>query len=339
MFVTGNYVAALHYDKAIEDLNANCFSSAIAEFNECLIYNPGYKLAYWYRALCKLALGDYIGGFKDYEIRWDICDWRWGILGDDIFKIRALPAWQGEPLTGKRVLFFYEEGYGDAIQMLRYIPVLEQLGARVTALMPPPLQRLVRYRFFVPVIGEVPDDLSQFDYRCPCFGAMVPLKQDIDTIPRLAYLKPKRGFKYLGHRALGICWSGRSRNELKLKEFLSLLDCDAFNVYSLQPGDTPAPVIPLHADDFADTVRAIVHMDHIVTVDTSLAHLAGAMGHPSTHVLLPWNTDWRWYNAQVWYPGIKTYRQERKDDWSVPFARIRACLTPMTPQSSIPVMA
>lgn len=314
-----SYLAAVHFDQGAAAMNANDFVRAVAAFDECLAFKPSDLLARWHVALSLLSLGDYVRGFSEYECRWDLCDWTWGLLGEDIYRIEALPPWRGEPLDGKRVLVQHEQGYGDAIMALRYLPVLQARGAEVTALMPPPLQRLVSEQFNVAVTGHAPRDLDQFDYRCPLFGVMQPLAQTPSTIPDQPYITPQRWRRQGGK--IGIAWSGRSRRELTLDDFLALFTAPGAR-YSLQLGPVHSGVIALHADDFADTVEVIAQMDHIVTIDTVAAHLAGAMGHPSVHVVLPWNRDWRWYQARAWYPTINVYPQPRINDWAEPFARI-----------------
>ena len=107
---------------------------------------------------------------------------------------------------------------------------------------------------------------------------------------------------------------------------MSKLKHEGFEVHSLQLGPTTDGVYPLSSRDFADTVELIEAMDHIVTIDSAPAHLAGAMGHPSVHLLLPFFSDWRWWHTQVWYPTIKTYKQVSVGDWDLPFTKLNEAL-------------
>jgi ADP-heptose:LPS heptosyltransferase len=94
----------------------------------------------------------------------------------------------------------------------------------------------------------------------------------------------------------------------------------------LQPGEASPFVRSLPSGDFLTTARLMATMDHIITVDTAAAHLAGAIGHPSVHVLVPYNSDWRWWRGPAWYPTLSFYRQREPGDWVVPFAMLREML-------------
>src|SRR5262245_15549009 len=124
--------------RGVHCMQHNAFREAIAHLNEALEHNPADPVAHWNKATSLLSLGDYSEGFKECEWRWQMYDWRWGLLGDDIDLVRQLPKWNGESLADKHLLFYWEMGYGDAIQQLRYVPILKQLARKVTVLMAPP---------------------------------------------------------------------------------------------------------------------------------------------------------------------------------------------------------
>jgi len=325
--VSDSYIAAFYLDTGVNLLNNRKFKEASLNFLECLKYRPDYPLAHWYNALSLLHLGDYAQAFIEYEYRWQVYDWRWGILSEDIYRIETLRPWRGEKLRDKKLLVLHEQGHGDAIMMLRYLPVLQQLGAQITAVMPFPLQRLVHEQYGIEVCGKTPDDLSVFDFRCPLFGVMLPLRQTPGNIPNAPYIKANSNPNNNNGKAkIGIAWSGVSRKELTLETFLDLLGPVDADLYSLQLEGADKGVIPLVAKDFADTVEVIAQMNHIISIDTAPAHLAGAMGHPSTYVIVPWNNDWRWSRAPSWYPTVKICRQEVMDDWKIPFFNLKKFL-------------
>lgn len=271
-----------------------------------------------------MSLGDYIEGFKELEWRWLVWPWwDYGEVGRYLPRIRdELPEWKGESLTGKRLLFYSDMGYGDCIQQLRYVPVLKGLGAEVTVLVEPPLQRLAQTLTYA--MTELPPNISFFDYRCSLFGVMSALAQKVEDIPRSPYLPSD--WRASGGNKLGVAWSGRTQKEFTLTELLSRLNVSGLELQSLQPGHVSSFVHPLPPGDFFDTARVIEQVDHVVTVDTAVAHLAGAMGHPSAHVLIPYSSDWRWHFGNAWYPTLKLYRQTKPEDWAEPFTMLSANL-------------
>ena len=314
-------VAALYLDRGIAHFRQNRFAHAIADFDVVLQLKPDDVYAHYNRATARLSLGDYGRGFQDYEATWRLFHWRgFGPVGDDIDRLNVLPSWRGEHHV--RLLVYHEMGFGDAIMAMRYLPELRR-RAKVTLVIDYPLARLAR-GFDVEVVDRVPSDLREYDYRLPFFGAMSALQQTAETIPAEPYIAAK--WRRSGNR-IGIAWSGRTQTMFSLEHFLSLLHCDGFQFCSLQPGRTIDGVEPLVPGcDFADVADRIAQMDHIVCVDTAAIHLAGAMGHPSAHLVLPYLMDWRWWHTERWYPALKTYRQESADNWSAPFKRLNDAL-------------
>jgi hypothetical protein len=180
-----------------------------------------------------------------------------------------------------------------------------------------PLARLVAENFEAEVVTKVPDDLSGFDYRLPLFGIMGALQIEIPPAPYIGGAPngvptdKKASAINIGQTVrapnganIGIAWSGRTQTMFTANHFLSLES----------------------GSDFADVADRIALMHHIVSVDTAAIHLAGAMGHPSAHLLLPFMSDWRWHHVERWYPTLKTYRQDNRIDWTAPFARINEAL-------------
>jgi hypothetical protein len=307
--------------RGIEHSRNNRFLEAIADYDAVLASEPDNNYARWNRATALLSLGAYAEGFAQHEVAWRLFHWRgFGPVREDINRLRAaLPLWQGE--TGP-LLLYHELGFGDAIMALRFLPELLRRCAAITLVIDPALVRLAQ-RFEIEVVPRVPDDLTAFDARLPLFSVMTALDQTLDTIPNAPYLTVPWRF---GGGRIGLAWSGRTQTEFSLEQFCGGLEHQGFSLHSLQPGATNDQVQALPDGDFADLQQRIAEMDHVVTVDTACAHLAGAMGHPSAHLLLPHLMDWRWWHAKNWYPTLQTYRQTTAQNWSAPFARLNETL-------------
>jgi len=322
-----DYVAAKHLDNGVAFLRKNEFRRAIIEFDSALNLSPSDPYAHWNKATALLSIGDYANGFTEHDWGWRLFDWRgFGPVGDDIDRLKnQLPMWHGEDISDQRLLVYHELGFGDAIMALRYLSELKCRAEYITLIISSPLVKLAK-QFDIEVIEKLPDNLGEYDFRLPLFGVMSALNQTLDNIPREPYIFAN--WKQRDWNKVGISWSGRTQTMFSLESFLSMLNRDRFELYSLQL-TTFSPhhgVVPLKAQDFIDTIKMIEQLDHIVTVDTAVAHLAGAMGHPSTHLLLPFMMDWRWWHSEVWYPTIKIYHQDKEDDWLTPFARLNEAL-------------
>lgn len=326
VLATDSVVAAQRIERGIAHFKQNQFERAIAEFDAALQLVPDDLYARWNRAGALLSLGDYARGFKEHDVAWRLFHWRGFSQIGDVDRLAHLPLWRGE--RDARVLAYHELGYGDAIMAMRYLPEIRRRASEVVLVVDRPLARLAM-SFDVVVATQLPLDLCDFDFCLPFFGVMSALGETEATIPNAPYIArdfPTRGS--LGTK-VGIVWSGRTQNSFTLQRFLSLLDHDGFQLHALQPGPVADHrVESLRAGaDFADVADRIAAMDHIVSVDTAAIHLAGAMGHPSAHLLLPYLSDWRWHRTELWYPTLKTYRQpSADDDWSAPFARLNKVL-------------
>jgi hypothetical protein len=321
-----DYIANQYLDKGIAYLHENKFNEAIVEFDKNLNLTPSDPYAHWNKATALLSIGDYANGFTEHDWGWRLFDWRgYGPVGDDIDRLKQqLPMWHGEDISDQRLLVYHELGFGDAIMTLRYLPELKRRAEHVTLVISHSLARLAE-QFGIEVVEKVPDDISGYDYRIPFFGVLSALHQTVENIPRSPYIEAK--FQP-GWGCIGIAWSGRTQTMFSLDSFLSMFNRCRFSLYSLQRDAVTSGrgVRELKSETFFDTVKLIEKMDHIVTVDTATAHLAGAMGHPSVHLLLPFMRDWRWWRSEVWYPNIKIYPQETPDDWSLPFGRLNTAL-------------
>ena len=320
MLVIGDDVlAGLNFDRATICMVNSDFHNALIYLDAALELKPNDAPAHWNKAMCFLSLGRYPEGFAEFENRWDFCDWPWQLKKPNPNRIKP---WRDGEIAGKRLLLINDGGHGDAIMMLRFVPRVQAMGARITVLLYPAVRRLAR-QFDVEILTEIPD-LAAFDLVCPMFSLMAALGETVETIPNAPYLQAKP--KSMGRR-IGICWSGVSQTSLDLEKFLQHLQIESTELQALQPGPTHSGVQALPDGDFADLAEIVMGLDHIVTIDTALANLAGALGHSSTHVLVRTVMEWRWYRPDIWYPKIRLYRQKIANDWREPFAQLRQVIS------------
>lgn len=309
-------------------------AEALAAYNRQIDLYPDHLSARWNRSLTKLLLGDYAAGWSEYEIRWEATP----------VKRRKFssPTWNGEPLSGKTLLIHAEQGLGDTIQMLRYASLLEKLGGRVILECQPELVNLARtVRGIADVIpqGAV---LPDFDFEIPAMSLPGAFGTRLESIPaenpyigvvpeKLAYWKA-RIEKLPPTRKFGMVWAGGVKNPANTKRSMSLADFAPFLKIpdmawiSLQKGpaaeqSSVAP-FPIHdwmseIQDFSDTAALVSVLDGVVTVDTAVAHLAGALGKP-VWIMITHVPDFRWLmdrNDSPWYPSARLVRQRSRDSW------------------------
>jgi hypothetical protein len=226
------------------------------------------------------------------------------------------PEWRGQELAGKRIVVFPEQGFGDSIQFARFAPQLAALGARVTLLAEPGLFRLYRDSFeAVEVIAaNGPVEFPDPDYWAKICSLAYRFGVTPRTIPAAPYLKARQPPPQPAPgRRVGVMANGNPRHKRDLLRSLPeaqarvLLDLGV----SLHPADT-------QAYDFAETAALIETLDLVISVDTSVAHLAGALGKPCWVLLPAEKPDWRWMTGRTdspWYPSIRLYRQATPGDW------------------------
>ncbi|CAN7365661.1 hypothetical protein LJR219_002157 [Phenylobacterium sp. LjRoot219] len=227
----------------------------------------------------------------------------------------TIPEWRGEPLAGKRLLVWQEQGFGDQLQMARFVPLLDADAVSFACLAP--LSRLLGQLCpTVPRLGEIP---GRFDYWVSSMSLPGRLNATLDDLPPPAPLTaaPRR----VG--GVGVCWKageatnrGRSLTPDQAQDLLALA-----GAVSLQPEDSGAA-------DFQETAEIIAGLDAVVTVDTAVAHLAGSLGKP-TFVLLPHRSDWRWLRDRTdspWYPSLRLIRQPEPGDWTSAIEQAKAAL-------------
>jgi tetratricopeptide (TPR) repeat protein len=322
-------------------------AEAMAAFEQALTIKPEHVEAAWSRALLQLVMGDYEAGWRGFELRWK----RPELMA--YAPAPGAPLWLGEtPIEGRTLLLRSEQGLGDSIQMLRYVPRLAALGARVLLTVQPPLETLAAALPGVTALVRQGDSVPPHDLQTPLMSLPLAMRTRADTIPWDGpYLaapadKAKAWAARLGPRGrlrVGLAWSGNPRHlndrnrSLALAALAPLLGQDAEFV-SLQKDYTPADRGHLadfgvrnHAPalhDFSDTAGLISQTDLVIAVDTSVAHLAGAMGKP-VWLLLPFAGDFRWGaegETTPWYPSVRLFRQTAPGEWAGVLARVTEAL-------------
>ena len=314
-----------------------------------LALKPGYAEACWNKSLALLVTGDFKPG-------WELYEWRWKAetLTTVYERLFSQPLWLGkDPLAGKTILLHSEQGMGDTIQFCRYARLVAGLGARVILEIDASLVGLFQNLEGADLVIARGTPLPPFDCHCPLMSLPLAFRTDLETIPAaVPYLEvgkdrlAKWGARLGEKRAprVGLVWSGRvlhkndHNRSLGLAELISHLPAGC-QYLSLQKEirDMDRPVLASHGGilhfedelvDFGDTAALCELMDVVVSVDTSVAHLAGALGRP-VWILLPYMPDWRWLLDRAdspWYPSARLYRQERTGEWSGVLERVQADL-------------
>ena len=263
-------------------------------------------------AMRLLASGDYAKGWPLYEAR--TRSRGTGVKKPDI----PFPEWTGEDLAGRRLLVWPEQGLGDKIMFARFIP---QVGAaEVSVLCEPALSRLFSTNLPADVItasGAV--ELPDADFWV--FYGSLPLRLGITAPPGRPYIVPSAPTKPQAGRSAGVCTSGSAMHPNDANRSLTGADAERLlaipGAVSLRPEDSGAA-------DLAETANMIAAQDHIVTVDTAVAHLAGAMGKPTSILLPAAGTDWRWGqlgDRTPWYPSARLFRQAPGEPWAAVIER------------------
>jgi tetratricopeptide (TPR) repeat protein len=348
-----DFAAALN-DRSTSLFALRRIDEAFADIDRAIAINPESPDYHWNRALLQLLLGRFDEGWPGRE---------WGrksALVGFVERNFTRPRWFGEtPVAGKTILLHGDEGLGDTIQYSRYAAKVAALGARVIlevqAALHPLLTGMEGVWLCVPRIEGEP--LPDFDLHCPLSGLPLAFKTHLATIPAArGYLPPlpqarvKAWQDRLGARdrlRVGLVWSGNplhgnDRNRsTRLRTMADILDPRA-RFYSLQKDPRPddkaalserADIIDLTGElfDFVETAALISCLDLVITVDTSVAHLAAALACP-TWILLPFTPDYRWLlgrDDSPWYPDVRLFRQDESRDYAKVLARVRDGLEPL----------
>jgi tetratricopeptide (TPR) repeat protein len=294
----------------------------------------------WDEGLYRLLIGDLRAGWERCEARWQ------GSMKAEARGFDA-PLWLGqEPLSGKTILLHAEQGLGDTLQFCRYVSMVAALGARIVLEVQAPLKPLLESLHGVGLVLSRGESLPRFDFHCPLMSLPLAFETTLETIPaRVPYIQatPVKLTEWMdragpvGPKAsrmrLGLAWSGNPKYRVDVKrsieshllEPLLTIDADWTSVQK-ELRDDHVPWLSAHPEirhfgddlsDFADTAALVQQMDLVISIDTSVAHLAGAMGK-SVWILLPFVPDWRWMldrNDNPWYPTARLFRQPKRGDW------------------------
>lgn len=334
-------------NKAIALAELRHFDEAFAVYHQARAIDPCHAVADWNLALLQLLTGNFEAGWAGREARWKIP------ALSTYYPRLSQPMWLGkEPIEGKTILINVDEGLGDTIQFARYVPMVAELGARVILAVQEPLRPLLSElpgvsQCIAFAAGEVP----AFDTYCSISSLPLAFGTRLETIPSaIPYLPAPAAYRLkawedrLGpHEKLrvGLVWSGNSRHDndhnrsIPLRLLTRILDVDATFV-SLQKDPRPddkatllnrAEIIDLtaHLTDFVETAALVSCLDLVISVDTSVVHLAGALGRP-TWILLPYRPDWRWLlgrDDSPWYPTVRLFRQSETREYGSVLDRVR----------------
>jgi tetratricopeptide (TPR) repeat protein len=343
---------AAHLNRSTALGDAGRTAEALQGFARITARHPGLAVGHWNEALCRLRMGDFERGLPGFEWRW-----RYAELG---LRARAYPQplWLGQDDIAGRTLFVYgEQGLGDLLQFCRYVPLLAQRGARVLLEAPRPLAAVLATLPGVSHVVTEGGEIPPFDCHTPVMSLPLALGTRLDTIPApIPYLRADPRGKELWARCLaagtpgaqrrlrvGLAWSGNAaqpndyNRSMPLRHLRPLTRLDA-EFIALQPEARPGDAPELEAQgirffgtdlrDFADTAALAANLDLVISVCTSTAHLAGALGRP-LWVLLCHAADWRWLadrDDTPWYPGARLFRQPAPHDWDSVVEQVRGQL-------------
>src|SRR5712671_1605749 len=322
----------------------NQIDAALASYDKAVAINPDYAQAYLNKGMALLLKGNIEQGFELYEWRWKIEESR------KDHRNFMQPLWLGqEALQNKTILLYSEQGLGDTIQFCRYTKLVADRGANVVLEVPKPLLGLLQGLAGVSEVVEMGAPLPAFDFHCPLLSLPLAYKTTLDTIPNpVAYLQSRRDkfefwAKKLGEKTttrVGLVWSGSTSNKhyhdrsLDLELLLPHLP-GKYDYICLQKELREVDRVPLRSssirffgdelNDFTDTAALCDLMDVVISIDTSVAHLSGALGK-ATWVLLPYVADWRWMldrDDSPWYTSVRLYRQNSEMTWNSVFETVR----------------
>ncbi len=349
------YAAAYHYRRALaeraDNPNAwinlgntlkefNALEPAVTTYQRAIALDNNHASAYYNLGYVQLLQGNLEPGFANYEHRWRVKSFKPP-------RPYAQPLWTGEALQGRTILLYDEQGFGDAIQFSRYIAQVVAQGGRVVLECREPLVPILST---IPGVEQcIPRDhvLPEFQVHAPLMSLPYILGTAIASIPaNIPYLTaPKSAaLPNLNDQALniGIVWGGSPthlndrQRSCPLALFQEFLTMPNVQLYSLQKGDRVQELQGTEAiidlsnplNDFADTAGAIAQLDLVITVDTAVAHLAGALGK-EVWILLPFAPDWRWLldrEDSPWYPTARLFRQPQRGDWISVFAAVKRAI-------------
>jgi tetratricopeptide (TPR) repeat protein len=333
-----------HYDRGTILAELARFEDASASYDRAVALKADFADAYWNKSLCTLRKGKFGEG-------WPLYEWRKKTPQPAGLRIFSQPEWLGVgDLTGKILFVHAEQGLGDTIQFCRYAPLTESLGAKVILSVQDGLVRLLRTLSPTLEVVDSKTVPTHFDYHVALLSMPLAFRTIDDNIPHeVPYLRaePDRVRKWrdalgTGGVKIGICWQGNKRasadagRSFLLSQFRGVSMIPGVRLISLQKSDGAEQLTDLPAgmnveilgdgldsgtDAFLDTAAVMESLDLVITADTAIAHLGGALARP-TWVALKHVADWRWQlerDDSPWYPTMRLFRQARRDDWKSAF--------------------
>jgi tetratricopeptide (TPR) repeat protein len=311
---------------------------ALMSVSRALAGKPDFAQARFVDSLVRLTLGDFRAGWRAYESRWQ---------GRNLSSQRrsfSAPLWLGEgALNGKTILLHAEQGFGDTLQFVRYAPLVAERGAKVVVEVQRELVRLLSGMSGIDAVIARGEALPSFDLHCPLLSLPLAFRTEMTTIPApMPYIRATdddvHGWRAVlpqGRPRVGVVWSGDPSHDndvnrsIRLKVLAPLFDVPGIDFVSLQHkvrGEDQAALTDFPNlsrcertfRDFADTAAVVTSLDAVISIDSAVAHLAGAMGKPLL-ILLPLGADFRWLRERTdspWYPTARLFRQPQFDDWS-----------------------
>ncbi|HEY1981220.1 MAG TPA: tetratricopeptide repeat protein [Xanthobacteraceae bacterium] len=345
-------LAEAHDTAGSAQLMQHGFVEALEKYDDAIFLDPCLARAHFNKALCLLQMGRLEEGLREYE-------WRKKLRQPIGLRSYSQAFWSGEEsLVGTTLFIYWEQGLGDTIQFYRYAKLAAARGARIVMSVQDSLVNLLKEtnpEIQIIRSNETPED---FDCHCPLLSLPFAFRTTLATIPtERSYIAVDQGLRAAWSDRLapstrpriGVVWSGGKRHandqnrSIPLERLFPLFSADA-DWICLQTELTAKDVglvrkygdISFYGDevkDFADTAALIDLMDLVITVDTGVAHLAGAMGKP-VWILLPYNSDWRWLHDRddsPWYPSVKLYRQQQPGNWEPVISQIKNDLRAANP--------
>lgn len=324
----------------------NRLKAAEQVLRQAIKLKPDYADAIFDLSIIELLTGRFKQGWKNYEYR----------LSNINRKQPDIPRWQGEDLCGRSILLYHEQGLGDTLQFIRYAWQVAALGAQTTVWVQTPLAQLSfqgNPAFTLYTGTDLPPE--NFDFACPLLSLPLIFSTEAATIPQCgSYIATDKELAHKWHNKLkdilttgllkvGIVWAGNPHHtddhnrSIAFDIFKSLVDVPGVEWISLQVGPKAKEIncSAAHIHDvsdlltnFAETAALIANLDLIITVDTAVAHLAGAMGK-DVWVLLSFIPDWRWMldrEDTPWYPTMRLFRQRERGNWAEVLTRVKAAL-------------
>jgi tetratricopeptide (TPR) repeat protein len=327
------YSCEAHNNLAIALKDNHRLQEAFTHFEIALAICPDSADIHWNYALALLLGGRYLEGFREHEWRWFKEDYR------HFRRDLDCPLWDGSA-TGDTILVYGEQGLGDVIHFIRYARPLKEMGFKVSLQCHRELKALFSRADFIDEVFCLDDPLPSFHYHCPLMSLPYLFKTTLETVPsEVPYIRADAAdikkwaseISNNGRLKVGLTWAGSKehRNDrnrsMHLGYFEPLLRKVNADFYSLQKGEASVEAQAYsnlidftdNISDFADTAAIISLLDLVITVDTAVAHLAGAMGK-EVWILLPYSPDWRWMLQRTdspWYPTARLFRQPQRGDW------------------------